>query len=421
MSTKGVWLVLLLGLFIRFLLAFSTFHPDLVAFHLGGRLILEGNLFGLYDYISNLAPDHPLKEIFPSGLFIYPPLAYVFFGYVSNTLSAIIPNIVHEKMTYDLASVLGDTRFDFLLLLFKMSYLPFDLGVAFLLMKIFKEERSKFFAFVFWIFNPVNIYVTYMMGQFDILPTFFVVFALYLLNRDKLSSRDFYLASFSLGLGASFKVYPLLLLIPLVLVLSGWRERIISFLLGLGVYLVTLVPFLGSSGFRSSALVAEQMLKSFYAQIPISGGESAILYLAVLLFSYLFFYYHRTKAKLVWRNFFAVLLVFFIFTHYHPQWFLWITPFLIIDLVTSGLKDWPLVSFSLFSFFSLLFFFEPSLTIGLFSPIFPALINSKSVWEIMGLSLDINFSRSVLHTVFVAVGLYYLYMNLRTSSSLGSK
>lgn len=408
---RNIFIVLFLGIVLRLVLACFTFHPDFIIPHLAGRLILGGNFLNLYDYIANLSLNDPLSKLLPPYPFHYPPLTFAFFGYVSGVLCSVIPDSFHREVIYNLPYVMGSSQFKILLLLFKLAYLPFDIAIAFLLMRFFENGRDKFLAFVLWIFNPPAIYATYMMGQFDILPTFFVVLSLSLLfSRKANMTKNLYLASFFLGLGACFKIYPLLFVVPTFLLTKSWKERIISSTIVFGTYFLPLIPFLNSPGFRNSALVAGQTLKSFYAQIPISGGESIILYPTFLIFAYLFFYFKPISAKDLWKRFFVILLIFFIFTHYHPQWFLWITPFLIIDLVYSRFLHWPLVAISLFSFVALLFFFEPSLTIGLFSPLYPNLINSPSIWKILGLNLDINFSRSVFQTLFVGGALYYLFL-----------
>ncbi len=403
--------VLIIGILIRLILASITLHPDIIMFHLSGRLVGSGNLLNIYDYIGRLPASDPLTRIFPPNLYIYPPAVFVFFGYVSNTLSSIIPAAIHNSLTYNLHEVLGNWQLNILLMLFKAAYLPFDIGIAFLLTKFFTDRRSKFLAFVLWMFNPVAIYATYMMAQFDIIPTFFAVLALYLVSFNKNLSdlKKLYLGAFLLGIGASFKIFPLLFVIPLALIGKSLKTRIITIAIGFVTYFITLVPFLSSPGFRSSALVAGQTLKSFYAQIPISGGESILLYPTFLIFFYIILYFRNGELNALWHRFFIVLAIFFIFTHYHPQWFLWITPFLILDIIKSNLKHWLPAAFALLSFTSLLFFFEPSLTIGMFSPISPNLYDTVSIWKILGLNPNINFSRSIFQTLFVGVAVYYIY------------
>ncbi len=412
MKGKLFWIVLFLGIIVRFFLAFSSIHPDLVAFYTGGQIVFDGHFWDLYDYIEKLPFDSPLRKIYPADLFIYPPLVYLFFGYVATTFSTIVPVYVREALIYDLPSVLGDLRLNLFLLLFKVSYLPFDLGIAFLFLQIFKDKPKKgFSAFVLWIFNPVNLYVTYMMGQFDVLPTFFVVFAFYLIvSFYKTKPHYLYLAGFSLGVGASLKIYPLLFIPLLMFLEKNWFRRLLLFFVSFGVYLLSIFPFLDSPGFRSSALLAGHTLKSFYATIPISGGQSIIIYLSLLFFVYWVFYFRGVTLNNLWSGFFIILLLFFVFTHYHPQWFLWIIPFLIFDLIDSDGKNWPLVLLSVFVFFGLVLFFDRSLSLGLFSPLFPSLFSGQSIWELLGVNLELNLWRSVLHSLFVSVALFYFYI-----------
>ena len=134
---------------------------------------------------------------------------------------------------------------------------------------------------------------------------------------------------------------------------------------------------------------------------------SAFVFPLTLVLVYLLFYFYRAR-DFLWQNFFVVLLLFFIFTHYHPQWFLWITPFLIIDLIKSNFRNKILVVFSLISYFALLFFFDSSLTVGIFAPISPLLYNSPSIWGILNINIDYNFLRSIFQTLFAGVALYYI-------------
>ena len=83
--------------------------------------------------------------------------------------------------------------------------------------------------------------------------------------------------------------------------------------------------------------------------------------------------------------------------------------FFVIDLVVSKFKHWPLFITTLISYIALIFFFDPGLTIGLFSSINPALYNSLGIWQLIGVSLDINVMRSIFQTIFVGVAIYYIY------------
>ncbi len=402
---RKITIILVIGILIRLFLAFSTFHPDLQVFYYAGEVIAKGNILNFYDYLRNLPPGDPILTIYPTNLFIYPPLFYFFFGPVSHLLSSPFSYNILHNFIFGLSMVLGNLQLNLFLLAIKLPYLAFDLGIAFLLFRLFEKPKNKLLAFTLWIFNPINLYATYMMGQFDVIPTFLTVLALFLAVKKE---KYFYSALF-LGLGASFKIFPVLLLVPLALVRKKWIERLIIIAIGAGTYILGILPFFNSVGFRSSAFVAGQTTKSLYATLPISGGEAIIYFPLFILFLYMVFYYSKLGLERLWERFFVILLMFFIFTHIHPQWFTWLTPFLVIDLVKSGLKHWPLVLILLLAWFGQLTFFDPSLTTRIFSPINPSLIKAPGVWEGLGIGLDVNSSRSILQTLFVASGLYYIY------------
>jgi len=274
-------------------------------------------------------------------------------------------------------------------------------------MAMFKEKKEKLWVFALWIFNPINLYATYMIGQFDIIPTFLTVLAMFLATKSKYT--NLYISAILLGVGAGFKIFPLLLIIPLALIRSGFWERVKLILISGITYVLFAYPFIFSNGFRMTAALANQTTKSFYANIPVSGGESIILFLAVVVFLYFVFYFKKINNENIWKDFFLMLLIFFIFTHFHPQWLLWMTPFYVIDLVVTKFRHWPLFIVVLTSFIFLVSFFDAGLTVWLFAPISPNLYSQVGIWQQLGLNIDINMARSIFHTIFVGTSLYYIY------------
>lgn len=402
---KTISTILVIGIILRIFLASTTYHSDVVPFDFAGKVIASGNIINFYDYLWDLPENHPYLKVYPRNLFNYPPLPYFFLGGVSLLTTWIIDPVIHNNFVLDFSKTLGSPQLNILLLLLKLPYFFFDIAVAYLIMSFFKEEKDKKLAFALWIFNPINLYATYMVGQFDIIPTFLTVAALYfVVNKNR-----FTLAAILLGLGAAFKIFPLLFIIPLALVKTNFWERFKLILTSGITYILFAYPFINSEGFRMTAALANQTTKSFYANIPISGGESIILFLAVVIFIYIVFYYKKTLTEDLWKRFFVMILVFFIFTHFHPQWFLWITPFFVIELVKTKLKHWPLVVGLIVTFVGMITFFDSGLSIGLFSAINPALYNLPDFWKIIGLNFDPNVSRSILQTTFVGISAYYIY------------
>lgn len=375
---KNLGVILIVGVILRIILSLTTFHSDMEVFELAGKLVASGNILNLYDFSSS------------SAVFNYPPAIYLFHG-VFNFLFNNVLGLFHLD------------QFNLNLLLLKLPYLIFDLLIGLILIKLFDSIRQATLAFVLWMFNPISLYATYMMGQFDIIPTFFIILSIYLVIKNKL---DY--SALALGFGIAFKLFPVFLIIPLLTFSKNYRERLKLLILALAPYLLSTAPYLPSQAFRTTALFANQSSKSLYAGIAVSGGEAIILFPAFLLFFYLFIWSCKIKFD-IWKLYLIPLLLFFIFTHYHPQWLIWVTPFLILDLVMSGFKNVVSHALILLSWFGSLFFFDPSLTVGIFSPIIPTLRDAPSIWSVFKMNIDYNLFRSLLQAVFASASFFLIY------------
>jgi hypothetical protein len=401
---KNILFILIIGILLRILIAFSTFHSDLSAFQIAGSMIANGHILDFYDY--DLTLDKKYQDL---ALLNYPPAIYLFHGIFNFIFSGILGMNFINSYVFDRLTVGQDIFYNLHILVLKMPYLLFDIPLAFLLTRFFKDQKDKLIAFALWMFNPIAVHASFMMGQFDVIPTFFVVLSLLLVYKKKPEW-----AALSLGLGAAFKIFPLFLIFPLAATRKSWGERFKLIGLGILPYLIFIIPYLPSPAFKSTALVASQTTKSLFSNIPVSGGESIYLYLAALIFYFLvIFIYKRPTVDNIWRHFFVVMLLFYIFTHTHPQWFLWLTPFLIIDLIMSNYKNWPVFLLSIFTWFSALLFFDPGLNIGLFGPLTSAYNTTVSIWQFLGLGIDYNFARSIVQTLFVAAAGYYIFYNFQ--------
>lgn len=407
--TQKIKTILVVGVLLRLLVAPFTYHSDTQPFDLAGYVISQGYVLNFYDFFPGLSLSDPRKHTFHDYNFNYPPAVYFSLGGVANLFSPLVGDQFRYEYLFNVQPTLGSVPFFIHQFSMKLPYLIFDLGVAFLLMKLFETEKQKTLAVALWMFNPLSIYSSFMVGGFDIIPTFFTVLALYFVRKDE-NPRNLYLAALAIGLGTAFKVYPLYLLIPLMSLTSKWMDRIKIAVLGILPYFVFALPFLGSHNFRSSALLASQSTKSFIAQILVSGGESIILLPAILIFFYLVFLRNKIAGRQLWSRFLTVLILLFIFTEYHPQWFLWITPFLIIELIYSNFKNILALGLIFMSFIFTVLLYDQGLSLGLFSPLNPALYNSFSIWDVYHLHPDINLLRSYSQTVFVGAALYYLYI-----------
>lgn len=373
---KSIWIILIIGIALRVVLSLTTYHSDMQVFDLAGKLVAGDNILNLYDFSSS------------SAVFNYPPAIYLFHGFFFSLF-----NILGLSNIY---------QFNINLFLLKIPYLFFDLGIAFVIFKLFDSPRKSLIAFTLWMFNPVNLFATYMMGQFDVIPTFFIILSVYMAVKNRLQ-----FAALALGFGVAFKISPVFLIIPLVILGKNYMERIKLIALSIMPYVVSIIPYISSSSFRANALFANQSSKSLYAAIPVSGGESILLFPAILLTFFLYIWQTRRKIE-IWKLYLIPLLLFFILTHYHPQWLIWVTPLLILSLMTSGFKTLIPILLIFASWLSSLFFFDPSLTIGIFT--FSQY--SPDIWKLLHLNPDINVGRSIIQTILAGSAIYLIYEHL---------
>ena len=325
--TRTHWrkiLLLLLGVSIRLILAGITVHPDLLSISAGNFLLFRKGILNIYGHLVQAPIGDRVVEVYGRSFFTYPPLAYFILGFLNFLFFPLFDSELYTRFLGGIEAFSG-LGFDVDLLFLKLPYLIFDLLMATLLYKVFeKNSRKAWVAFCLWLFNPVSWYTSFMIGQFDIIPTLLLVLSIYLVAKER-----YLLGVLSLGFGAGLKMFPLFFLPILALILGKniWQKIKLG-LVGLLPYLLTIAPFLNSSHFRQTVLFSGQSQKMLFAQLPVSGAEGIYFF----VFGTILIYFYSAwwgKKENIWHYYFWILLLFFSLTHYHPQWFLWITPFLI--------------------------------------------------------------------------------------------
>ncbi|KKP39472.1 MAG: hypothetical protein UR29_C0006G0001, partial [Candidatus Woesebacteria bacterium GW2011_GWC2_33_12] len=144
---KYILIILSLGIVLRILLSFISYHSDIVPFDFAGKIISQGNITNFYDYLWDLPDNHPYLKVYPKNLFNYPPLPYFFLGGASLLTTWIVDPVIHNNFVLNFSSTLGNPQLNLLLLLMKLPYFFFDIALAFVLMGLFKTEKEKKWAF----------------------------------------------------------------------------------------------------------------------------------------------------------------------------------------------------------------------------------------------------------------------------------
>ena len=400
MKTRFV-LLIILGLVIRLILMPISLHPDLWAVVFAGKLFAYDGIFNIYDHLSKLSlTSDSLTINYGTNFFTYPPLAYFTFGLFSLIFKPFVSHDFINNLAVNLPNILSESRLYWHLFIFKLPYLIFDFGSLYFLRKLFSDPRSKLIASILWLLNPVVIYSTYLIGQFDIIPVFFCILSLYFAQKER-----GYLSVLMMGIGGAYKMYPLFF-IPLIVILLGkdTRQKIILGIVGFLPYFLTILPFLGTPAFRSVVLLSNQSQKMFFAKIPVSGAEYLSLFIVgyIMLLSFSCFY-----RRDLWVWFGAVMLLFFSVTHYHPQWFIWLIPMLIITLVKYIKLTW--VAVLLFGCWLLItLMFEPSLSIGLFTPLSHMPYVGIGLKEIISQYSDPYLIISIVRSIFAGISIGFM-------------
>ncbi len=388
------------SIILKLLISAMTWHPDYRPFQYAGMIINQGHFLDLYDYALK-DPDPRIKIIVNLN---YPPLIYWYYGLWQGILVNGLQLSLFDDYLIESASDFGNFWFSLHLLLIKFPLLPIDLLGGWLFAKLFNDRKQQLWAWGLWLFNPLNLFATYMMGQFDLIPVVGMIGALYLVKRNRWNW-----AAISLGVGIAFKLFPLFLIVPFVLMKQSWRQRIILFILTLAPYVLSILPYIGSSGYRATAMVAEQSMKSLYAGIALSGGEKILLYPWLLAIVYGWWYYSKPIIEKLWSRWLVVLLLFLSLTHYHPQWLLWLAPLVMIDLIQTKGRYLMLVLAALVCWLGQLILFDQSLSLGLWAPIFPNAYYGLDIWQLLNIKVDQGLWRSLWQSGFAAISVLFIW------------
>lgn len=212
--------------------------------------------------------------------------------------------------------------------LFKLPLLVFDL-ILFLFINKLCRNRIKY-TLVFYFYSPVILYSTYMHGQLDLIPTAFLVAAVYFLLSEGKGSLPVFVVGLVCAITSKLHI---LAVVPLLFYYVYKKRGLIKLLVSmagvcLGVLLI-LLPFWGE-GLVHLVLFARENAGLF--QVCIDYGDVR-LYTAVLAvcFLYLKIFQLKTITRELLLCFTGIIyMIFLVFVPPMPGWFVWIVPFIMI-------------------------------------------------------------------------------------------
>ncbi len=313
-------------------------------------------------------------------------------------------------------------------------------GLAYLLVREFADERSARWALVGLFWNPLVLFLSAVPGEFDILPAFLVLAAVYLaLNGRGLSSGA------ALGLGTAIKLFPLFFF-PLVLAIL-WRRggpipsrRAIpvatSLAGGAAVLAWVFLPLSTTQSYLGSFLTGPTVGEShggfglwswaqlphltpvnwwlFWHTAPITAGMETVA-VGLALVVALLYLAHRPRLGIdPVRTFHAATLTglaaLLTMNVVEPQYLVWVVPWLVVTAAVTARFRWPLVAvtaaglgFLLFGLGGPLYWLEP---VVVFTPYLSwgAFTQNLAVWApTAALVAPICFVVGALALAFVGV------------------
>ena len=414
----------LIGLLIRVIIMPFSMDSDIQWInYLPHRLVAYGN-WDAYTF----AKDNFAEKVLVTRDPYYPPLTLYLISFFQFMLQKFMPTLkewfFHFEDWFRLGAgyplqriaLAGSSQLFRILFLLKIPLLFFDFGIGFILIRLVRNIKEAYFVYKLWMLNIVVLYATYATGQIDIYPTFFVVLAVFFSLKNKLN-----LAMVSLGLGAALKSYPLIL-IPVAAFYLGKDLKHTFKLLSISIitFVFVFLPSLISS--RGYSLVS-----IYYGSIGTSVGSKSVFllimkFLFLLGFIYILFHIHRQnrlmqKSFSLESYFFITLLLLFIFQPIAVRFYIWITPFVIMQFMRDK-NFWKPTLIQLLTLFELRLC-DPILCAGIFAPLHYAFATLPIPDTFISPFFNILYVHKFMYRLFILSTVYMLYRSWKKSNLNG--
>ncbi|MCM1267258.1 MAG: hypothetical protein NC302_05070, partial [Bacteroidales bacterium] len=221
-------------------------------------------------------------------------------------------------------------------LLFKLPLLFVDLLGLYFLLRLSRDKRKYILALYF--LSPIILYASYMHGQLDLIPTVFLVGAVYELTqmggaaKKETACEWRFILFLALALSSKLHIAAALPLFYLYLhKKKGWRKAVCMTGLPILFTIAAILPFWGS-GFANMVLLnkEQQVINVVYLDY---GSAHLLLTVLVLLFLYFqAFQVNQMNGDLLISMTGLLFSVFVALVPAMPAWFIWVVPFFMLYL-----------------------------------------------------------------------------------------
>lgn len=378
------------------ILCFFTFDQgwDLVHTGISSFAYLRGHIFDFYEYNKVIVGGN---NYLPSTYIIYAVwnLPIHLLGLVNETSFKIsLPALYWFKLLPTLVYMAS-------------GYLVYRISLIFGL----KNLAAKCAGFAF-LTMPIGFFSQFIFGQYDIFTVFFMLLGLFFYYK-----KNNLLFTVFMGIAVTFKYFPVLIFIPLLMLVEKDVFKIIKYTILLMLPLVLeVVMYLPSEAFRYGIFEFGATSYMFYAAINLSlFSLRIVIVLWILLAAFAYFTELKDDFSIIkWSVFFANIVTFLSFglSMWHPQWLLFAVPFWILGTILSKKFDvFMIIEFMMMVFFILFTvnFFpnnvdQNMLNYGIFRSLIVGDINLN--WTMA--SLYVFSQPDIIYTVFSSLLLVYV-------------
>lgn len=225
-------------------------------------------------------------------------------------------------------------------LVFKLPILFVDLLGLYYLFRISKDKRKYILALYF--LSPIILYASYMHGQLDLIPTVFLVGAVYYLSEMCVAAKREhayewrFVLFLTLALASKFHIAAALPLFFLYIYKrKGWKKAVCMTGLPIVLTVAVVLPFWGS-GFAHMVLFNRE--QQAVSRVYLNYGSAHLLLTVLVL---LFLYFQAFQVSQMNRDLLISMTgllfsVFLAFVPAMPAWFIWIVPFFMLYLARQS-------------------------------------------------------------------------------------
>lgn len=350
-------------------------HSDLFSINMYPSLLFKESVFDILTYVrDNIGPNfqyYPGLTYYTFSLsqYIFQPFSDSFIPWMEKIRSLEITD-VKGQVEYYIKNAPNPHVFKDLFLA-KIPYLIFEVGCVAILFIFVKKKFLKKETVILWLFNPVLLYSTYVFGQMEIIPTFFLLLAFLLIPKNAK------LGVLALGIAAAYKNYALVFIPPTILILGkSWEERLKLLIISMSPHLIFVLPTLINNPPEALFAFVPKSFLIYRRELKNWPLYSQIIRYALVVLSYIFiiFLSQFLRIKNKWEfsvgiNLVAMILILTLAPRTHFHYLMWVVPLLF--LWYKNVKTLLAIILILGISFASYKILAPQLQAGLYAPISP--------------------------------------------------